>query len=326
MSRGFHEYKDRIGGALPATPFSAEKHPDNLAGFLFILPNLVVFSAFLFGPVIYAFYLSFTEWSIIAGEATWIGLENYRDLLYPLPWANDWAVLDRPTENLWWYAVINTLTFVIGTVPLGIFGGLTVALVLDKRIRFRKFYRTTFFMPVMLSGAVSAVIWRWILSVDGIVNSLLAPVGLDHAWAGDPATALFAVIMIAVWGGIGFNMIIFLAGLQNIPEELYEAARIDGTSQWQQFRHVTWPNLQNTYFFVIVLAIINSFQVFGIAQAFAEGGPYYSTTVIVVRIYQEAFQNGNLGYASAMAFILFVFVFAFSYYQYRIRGQGEVTY
>lgn len=299
---------------------------DNLAGFLFILPNLVVFTVFLFGPVVFALYLAFHEWHVLSSEPTWVGLENFRSILYPLPWADDWAVLDQPTVNLWWFAFKNTLVYVIGTVPLGILGGLAVALVLDKRIRFRRLYRAAFFMPVMLSGAVSAVVWRWLLSLDGMVNNLLEPFGLANNWAGDPDTVLFAIIFIAAWGSIGFNMIVFLSGLQNIPEELYNAARIDGTNQWQRFRHVTWPNIQNTYFFVIVLSIINSFQVFGIAIAFADGGPHYSSTVIVVLIYQEAFQNGNMGLGSAMAFILFLVVFAFSYYQYRIRGQGEVTY
>lgn len=299
---------------------------DNVAGFLFLLPNLVVFTTFLFGPVVFAFYLSFHQWNVLSGEAVWVGLDNFRTILYPPPWANDWAVLDSPTVNLWWFSVKNTLVYVIGTVPLGILGGLSVALVLDKRIRFRRVYRAAFFMPVMLSGAVSAVVWRWILSLDGILNNMLAPLGLAHNWVGDPNTVLFAIIFISAWGSIGFNMIIFLAGLQNIPEELYEAARIDGTNQWHRFRHVTWPNIQNTYFFVIVLSIINSFQVFGIAIALADGGPYYASTVIVVRIYQEAFQNGHMGLGSAMAFILFGIVFVFSYYQYRIRGQGEVTY
>lgn len=299
---------------------------DTLAGFLFVLPNLVVFTLFLFGPVLFALYLSFNEWSVLSGEAVWIGLDNFREILYPLPWADNWAVFDQPTKNLWWFATKNTLVYVIGTVPLGILGGLCVALVLDKRIRFRRTYRAAFFMPVMLSGAVSAVVWRWILSLDGMLNNLLEPLGLAHNWVGDPNTVLFAIIFISAWGSIGFNMIIFLAGLQNIPEELYEAARIDGANQWHLFRHVTWPNIQNTYFFVIVLSIINSFQVFGIAIALADGGPYYASTVIVVLIYQEAFQNGHMGLGSAMAFILFAIVFIFSYYQYRIRGQGEVTY
>ncbi|WP_129113890.1 carbohydrate ABC transporter permease [Halegenticoccus tardaugens] len=302
------------------------KHEDNVAGFLFILPNLLVFSVFLFGPVIFAFYLSFNEYNILTGEYTWVGLDNYHNIIFPLPWHNDWAFLSNPTVNLWWHAVKNTSVYAIGTIPLGILGGLSVALNLDKRIRFRKAYRAAFFMPVMLSGAVSAVIWRWILSLEGIVNNFLSPVGLEQNWVGDPNLTLFSIIFIATWGGIGFNMIIFLAGLQNIPDELYEAARIDGANRWHRFRHVTWPNLQNTYFFVLVLAIIGSFQVFGIAIAFADGGPYYATTVIVVLIYQEGFQHNKMGLASAMAFLLFAIMFVFSYYQYRIRGQGEVTY
>lgn len=301
-------------------------HSDNLAGFLFILPNIVVFSLFLFGPVLFAFYLSFLEWNILTGEGTWVGLDNFVGILTPLPWANDWAVLQEPTVNLWWFAVKNTLTYIVGTVPLSLLGGMTLALVLDKRIRFKKAYRAAFFMPVMLSGAVSAIIWRWVLSLGGIVNSLLAPFGLQHNWIGDPSVTLFTLIFIAVWGGIGFNMIIFLAGLQNIPEDLYDAARIDGTTKWQRFRHVTWPNIQNTYFFALILAIINSFTVFGLAMALARGGPYYATTTIVVLIYQTAFQNGSMGVASAMALLLFLALFGFSYYQYQSRDQGEVTY
>lgn len=301
-------------------------HSDNLAGLLFILPNVVVFSVFLFGPVLFAFYLSFLDWSLLAGEGTWVGLDNFVGILTPLPWVNDWAALRDPSVNLWWFSVKNTVVYIVGTVPLSLLGGMTVALVLDKRIRFKKAYRAAFFMPVMLSGAVSAIIWRWVLSLGGIVNNLLAPVGLQHNWVGDPSVTLFTLIFIAVWGGIGFNMILFLAGLQNIPEELYEAARIDGTSKWQRFRHVTWPNIQNTYFFALILAVINSFTVFGLAMALADGGPYYATTVIVVNIYQTAFQNGNLGRASAMALMLFAVLFVFSYYQYRSRGQGEVTY
>jgi len=326
MSLKIEDSVERLEGGVITPLRERVNRPDNVAGLLFLLPNLIVFSTFLFGPVLFALWLSFNSWDSLTGEAEWVGLTNYVDVLTPLPWAESWAVLNTPTVNLWWFAVKNTLTYVIGVVPLGILGGLAVALVLDKRIRFRKFYRAAFFMPVMLSGAVSAIIWRWILSVEGVLNAILEPVGLAHNWAGDPGTALFSIMLIAAWGSIGFNMIIFLAGLQNIPRELYEAARIDGTNMWQRFRHVTWPNLQNTYFFVIVLSIIGSFQVFGIAIAFADGGPYYATTVIVVRIYQEAFQNGNMGFASAMAFLLFAVVFVFSFYQYRLRGQGEVTY
>lgn len=314
-----------LGDRAEGDGFEFGRGEDNLAGFLFILPNLVVFTVFLFGPVLFAFYISFNSWDIMVGNPDWVGISNYVDVVTPAPWANDWAVLDNPTANLWWHAVINTTIYTVGVVPLSIFGGLAVALMLNRDIRGKKWYRAAYFMPMMISGAVSAVIWRWVLSLDGIVNSFLEPVGLAYNWGGEPDTALFAVMLIGVWMGIGFNMIVFLAGLQNIPTELYEAARIDGTNAWQRFRHVTWPNLQNTYFFAIVLAIISSFQVFAIAMTFAEGGPYYATTVISVLIYQEAFEYGRMGTASAMAFMLFSIIFAFSYYQYRIRGDAEVT-
>ena len=314
------------GGWAGFGSLDAIRRKDNLAALLFILPNLIVFTAFLFIPVVFAVYLSFSEWQVLTGDLQFVGLSNYETLLYPLPWENDWAVLGTPTVNLWWWAVSRTMIYTFGVVPVAIAGGLAVALVLDRQIRFKKAFRAAYFLPVMLSGAISAIIWGWILNLNGIVNNVLGPVGLAHNWIGDPSTALGAIMLIAIWAGIGFNMIIFLAGLQNIPDELYEAARIDGTNGWQRFRHVTWPNLQNTYFFVIVLAIISSFQVFAIAYALTTGGPYYATTTIVVLIYQEAFQHDSMGLAAAMAMILFLIIFIFSYYQYRTRGNDEVTY
>ncbi|MEM4780862.1 MAG: sugar ABC transporter permease [Halalkalicoccus sp.] len=299
---------------------------NNLAGYLFVAPNLLVFSIFLLGPVLYAFYVSFNEWNILLGEGTWIGLGNYVSILQPWPWENNWAALRSPEVNLWWYALRTTAIYAVGTVPLQILGGLAVALMLDKRVRAKKAYRAAYFMPVMLSGAASAVIWRWLLASDGIINEFLAPIGLAHNWASDPSTALGGVMVMAIWGGIGFNMILFLAGLQNIPNELYEAARIDGCNGWQRFRNVTYPNLENTNFFVIVMAIIGAFQVFGIALVFSEGGPYFSTTTTVLLIYQRAFQEGHMGEGAAMAFLLFLIIFAFSYWQYRYRKSEEVDY
>ncbi|WP_458208749.1 carbohydrate ABC transporter permease [Haladaptatus sp. NG-SE-30] len=302
------------------------KEQNNLIGWLFALPNIVVFTAFLFGPVVYAFYLSFTQWDILSAEATWVGIGNYLEILRPVPWANNWAPLRNPSVNLWWYSLKNTAVYAIGVVPLQIYGGLMVALLLDKRIRGKNIYRAAYFMPVMLSGAASAVIWVWLLSTNGIINELLRPFGLAHNWVADPSTALGGVILMAIWGGVGFNMILFLAGLQNIPEELYDAARIDGANAWQRFRHVTWPNLENTSFFVLVMAIIGSFQVFGIALVFSEGGPYYATTTAVLLIYQRAFEEGHMGEGAAMAFVLFLLIFAFSYYQYQHRKSEEVEY
>ncbi|MFC6974424.1 carbohydrate ABC transporter permease [Halomicroarcula sp. GCM10025709] len=305
---------------------------NNLMGAAFVAPNIIVFSAFLLGPVLYAFYISFQEWSILAGSGQWVGLTNYVTVLQPLPVSIEngglsWnpEVFTDPATSLWWYSLKNTFVYAIGTVPLQIFGGLAVALMLDKRVRFKKTYRAAYFMPVMLSGAASAVMWRWFLAGDGVINGLL-PTFLEHNWAGDPGTALGGVMLMAIWGGIGSNMIFFLAGLQNIPEELYEAARIDGASRWHRFRHVTWPNLGNTNFFVFVMAIISAFQVFGIALVFSEGGPVYSTTTSVLLIYQRAFEEGAFGEGAAMAFVLFLIIFTFSYYQYRYRDQAEVDY
>lgn len=302
------------------------ENQSNLAGFLFIAPNVAVFSVFLLGPVLYAFYLAFTEYSMLTHESTWVGLDNFRSVLTPWPWENSFEPLRDPGANTWWFSLRNTAIYAIGTVPLQIYGGLAVALMLDKRVRAKKAYRAAYFMPVMLSGAASAVIWRWLLADNGIINEFLRPLGMAHNWAGDPSTALGAIMLLAIWGGIGFNMILFLAGLQNVPQELYEASRIDGASSWQRFRHVTWPNLGNTNFFVIVMAIIGAFQVFGIALVFEEGGPYYATTTAVLRIYQRAFEENYFGEGAAMAMILFAIIFAFSYWQYSYRKSEEVDY
>jgi len=320
-----------FGAALLDRP----QEENNLAGFLFLLPNLVVFGVFLLGPIGYALYLSFQEYNIFVGTTepammTLYGFEvpfeNYADVLTPWPWANDWAALDSPSYNLWWFAVRNTVLYTAIVVPLQIVGGFLVAFALDSRIRGKKVYRSAFFLPVMLSAAASGVIWRWLLAKNGVVNEFLRPLDLAYAWASSPDSALGALMLIGLWGGIGFNMILYLAGLQNVPEELYEAARIDGATGWQRMRYVTWPNLRNTHFFVTVLAIIGTFQVFGIALAFAEGGPARATTTIVVLIYEVAFQQSSFGQASAMAFLLFAVVFVFSYWRYRMEQQEEVGY
>lgn len=297
---------------------------NNLMGYLFCLPNIVVFSAFMLGPVLYAFYISFHEWNVLSNEGTWIGLKNYLTVIKPLPWHNGWKPLTDPTVNTFWWSVKTTAVYAIGTVPLQIYGGLAVALMLDTRVRGKRVYRAAYFMPMMLAGAASAVMWRWFLAADGIINALL-PTFLQHNWAGSPSTALGGVMLMAIWGGIGGNMVFFLAGLQNIPDDLYEAARIDGAGTWFRFRHVTWPNLGNTNFFVIVMAVIAAFQVFGIALVFSKGGPYYATTTTVLLIYQRAFEEGAMGVGAAMAFLLFLIIFGFSYYQYRHRDQ-EVDY
>jgi ABC-type sugar transport system permease subunit len=290
---------------------------------------------FLLGPVAFAFYLAFLDWNVFLGQGEWawttvfglrLPLANFVEILTPWPWENNWASLRSPSYNLWWFALRNTFFYVIVVVPTQIIGAFFLALALDSRIRGKKAFRAAYFMPVMLTSAASGVIWRWLLATNGVANQILGPLGLAHGWASDPNTALWALTLIGIWGGIGFNMIFYLAGLQGIPEELYEAARIDGASGWDRIREVTWPNLRNTHFFVIVLSIIGTFQVFGIALVFAEGGPYFATTTAVVHIYNTAFVYTDYGKGAAMAFLLFCILFAFSYYQYRFNQQEEVDY
>lgn len=329
---GFGSTLGSLQDVLPTIDSSGDS---DLAGYLFVLPNIIVFSIFLLGPVLFAFYLAFLDWNIFLGRGEWawttvfgvrLPLGNFVSILTPWPWENNWASLRSPSYNLWWFALRNTFLYVIVVVPAQIIGAFFLALALDSRIRGKKALRAAYFMPVMLTSAASGVIWRWLLASNGVVNEILRPLGLAHGWANDPNTALWALTIIGIWGGIGFNMIFYLAGLQNIPEELYEAARIDGASGWDRIREVTWPNLRNTNFFVIVLSIIGTFQIFGIALVFAEGGPYYSTTTAVVHIYNTAFVYADYGEGAAMAFILFCILFAFSYYQYRYRQQEEVEY
>lgn len=299
---------------------------DDLYGYLFVLPDLVTFTGFLFIPVAAAFILSFFDWSTLGGAQGWVGLDNYRNLVYPYPWENNFAPLRSPEANLWWFAVRNTVIYIVGVVPLAVYGGLGTALLLDSDIPGEDTVRAMYFIPVMLSPAAIAIIWRWILADQGIANEFLGILGFTHNWATSTTTALPSVMLMAIWANIGFNMIIYLSGLQSIPSELYDAARIDGAGPWEKFRNVTWPNLNNITFFVIVLAIINGFQVFAFAYVFAQGGPYHATTTIVVYIYQRGFEAGDLGSASAMSVLLFIFIFIFSYSQYRARDQQEVDY
>ncbi|QIO24799.1 carbohydrate ABC transporter permease [Haloarcula sp. JP-L23] len=327
--------RKRVTRFKQSLPSFGHADQNNLAGLLLILPNFVVFSLFLLGPVLFALFLSTQNWNVFTSSGEWawttlfgvrLPIQNYVEVLTPWPWENNWASLRSPSYNLWWFALRNTIAYVVVVVPTQIIGAFLLALALDMRIRGKKPLRAAYFMPVMLTSAASGVIWRWLLANKGVVNEFLRPFGLANAWANDPGTALGSLMLIGLWGGIGFNMIFYLAGLQSIPEELYEAARIDGATGWQRIKEVTWPNLRNTHFFVIVLSIIGTFQVFGIALVFAKGGPYHATTTTVVLIYKTAFENSSYGKGAAMAFMLFAIVFVFSYYQYQLNQQNEVSY
>ena len=284
------------------------------AGWWFVAPAVIVLGVFFFAPVIAAFVMSLTDFDLYAlsdlGNLRFIGLENYQRLLQ---------------ERLFWKALGNTLYFVALGVPLSIGLSLGAALLVNSKLaRFRSVFRTVFFAPVVTTLVAVAVVWRYIFHTRyGFLNYGLDALGLDPIdWMGDPRWAMPAIVILAVWKNFGYNMIILLAALQNIPDDLYEAARIDGASSWQIFRHITLPGLGPVLLLVSILTMTGYFQLFAEPYVMTEGGPLQSTLSVLYFMYEEGFKWWSLGRASAVAFLLFVLMFAVTLVQLRL-GRRE---
>ncbi len=280
------------------------------AAWCFVTPALLVIGVFFFLPVVAALALSLTDFDIYAladlRNLRVVGLRNYLQLLQ---------------TPLFWQAFANTLYFVIVGVPLSITASLGAALLLHSRLaRFPAFFRTALFAPVVTTLVAVAVIWRYLFNPRyGLLNYALGGLGLSPIdWLGDPRWAMPAIIVFAIWKNFGYNMIIFLAGLQSIPEPLYEAARIDGASTWRQFRHVTLPMLAPIVSLVNVLTIAGYFQLFAEPYVMTQGGPLQSTVSVLYFMYEEGFKWWNLGSASAVAFVLFLVIFGVTVVQLRL--------
>lgn len=286
------------------------------AAWLFVTPALLAICVFFLLPVLAALGMSLTDFDIYAladlGNLRFIGARNYLRLL------------ETP---LFWKALGNTLLFVVVGVPLSIAASLGAALLLHSRLtRFKAVFRTALFAPVVTTVVAVAIIWRYLLHTRyGLLNYALGHFGIEPVdWLGDPDWAMPAIILFAVWKNFGYNMIIFLAGLQNVPEELYEAARIDGARSMQQFRFVTVPALAPTMLLVSVLTIAGYFQLFAEPYVMTQGGPVQSTTSVLYFMYEEGFKWWNLGSASAVAFMLFLLMFAVTALQlYVVRRWSE---
>ncbi len=253
-----------------------------------------------------ALIISFTDWDLLTPPA-WAGFDNYRTLA---------------TDPLFRQVLSNTALYVLGTVPLQMALALAVALALNQRIPGQLFFRTAYFMPVVASTVAVALVWRWIFNYDfGLLNSFLYMIGIQDPpnWLGSTRWALVSVIIMSIWQQVGYSMVLFLAGLQGVPQQLYEAAKIDGAGPWARFLFITLPMLSATTFFVLVIGVINSFQVFDQAFIMTQGGPANATNTIVYNIYQNAFQFFNMGYASAMAWVLFAIIFAVTIVQFRMQ-------
>jgi multiple sugar transport system permease protein len=285
------------------------------AAWLFLAPALLVLGVFFLLPVIGAFGLSLTDYDLYA-------LADIRNLRF-VALQNYWALLQRP---LFWSALGHTAYFVAVGVPLSMGASLGAALLLNSPLaRCKPFFRTALFAPVVTTVVATAVIWRYLFNTRyGWMNHLLGGLGIQPVdWLGDPHWAMPTIILFAVWKNFGYNMIIFLAGLQAVPPDLYEAARIDGASAWRQFRHITLPMLKPTLLMVAILTVSGYFQLFAEPYVMTEGGPLQSTVSVLYLMYDEGFKWWNLGSASAVAFLLFLIMFAVTMLMLKLARRGN---
>ncbi|MBX9706666.1 MAG: sugar ABC transporter permease [Caulobacteraceae bacterium] len=285
----------------------------------FIAPALIALAVFFVVPVVSSLLLSLTDFDIYAladlSNLRWIGLENYTRLL---------------GNPLFWQAMKNTVLFAVIGVPLSIAASLGAALLLNARaVKWRPIWRVIFFAPFVTTLVATAVLWNYLLNTRyGVINWALTSLGLPAVdWLGDPSTSIPAILLFVVWKTFGYNMLIFLAVLQTVPDELHEAARIDGAGPWSRFRHVTLPAIAPTLLLVSIISVAGFFQLFAEPYVMTQGGPAQSTVTVLYFMYEEGFKWWNLGSASAVAFVLFVCIFAVTMLQLAVsrRLGGEHT-
>jgi multiple sugar transport system permease protein len=274
--------------------------------YLFLTPGIIVFSLFTVFALGFTIYLSFHEWEIVSPDKPYVGLQNYKDMIH---------------DEKFRHGIINTFYFSGAVVPLSMLGGLGVALLLNTGLRGRVFFRTLYYLPCVTPFVVSAIVWKWFYNGDfGIFNFYLLKAGLIDAplsFLSDQNLAMPSVILMSVWGQIGFTMVVYLAGLQAIPEELYEAARVDGAGPWARLRHITIPMLRPTTLFLAVVGIIMTMQAFTQIFVMTHGGPVDKTTTMLFYVYQAAFVYFDMGYASTLAFAMFLMLVVFTIFQLR---------
>jgi multiple sugar transport system permease protein len=310
---------DRIVAPPPAAPppagrKSRRREPGSRAGWFFVAPALALVAVFFFVPVVGSLLLSVTDFDIYAiadaGNARFVGLANYAELL---------------RNSVFWTAVRNTFYFAVVGGPLTVATSLLAALLINARlIRYKGFFRTIYFVPFVTTLVAVAIVWRYLYHPQyGLFNYALGWFGMGPIdWLGDPRWSMPAIILLAIWKNFGYNMLIFIAGLQTIPRELYEAADLDGAGTLAQFRHVTLPMLAPTFLFVGVITMIGYFQLFAEPYVMTAGGPLRSTTSLVLLMYEEGFRWWRMGMAAAVAFILFLIILAWTLVQFRLQKEA----
>ena len=292
---------------------------DTAGGYTFLMPNFLGFLLFTSGPVLFSFFLSFTDWDILT-PMKWVALENFVKLL---GFHYEGGALIANDPSFWQY-VGNTFFLMLG-IPVGMAGSLFLAVVMNQRLKGIVFFRTVYFLPSLSIGVALYMLWRWIYNPDfGLLNSFLYKIGLEGPnWLSSTAWAKPALMIMTFWTAVGgYNMILYLAGLQGIDPELYEAASMDGANPWQKFRNITWPMLSPTTFFVFVISMIRGFQGgFQAAYIMTRGGPSGATTTISYYIYNNAFLWSKMGYAASIAWVLFAMVISVTLFNWRVGGR-----
>lgn len=288
------------------------KRTAQIEPYVFLVPALVLYAVFFVGPVVYSWFLSVVQWDLISDDIQFVAAAHYVRAL---------------TDPGWWQSLGTTVLYVLGTVPLSVGLGLGTAVLVEAHARSSRLWRVIFFVPIVTTVAAAGLIWSYMFNPQvGIINQALAAVGIRGPnWFFEPTWALVAVCLVGIWQSFGYNMVLFIGGLKQIDCQLYEAADIDGASRWRQFRHITLPLLSPITFFVTVISVIGSFQVFATVQIMTRGGPNNATNVAVYRIWEYAFQFYDIGYASASATLLFLLIACLTLVQFRY-GEERVHY
>lgn len=285
--------------------WSSHRFREAVWGYLMIAPMVLGFGIFFYLALGASAVISMTKWDVLTAPI-WVGLQNYITLF---------------NDPKFWQVLWNTTRYTIVSVPLGLIVSLLLALALNTRIRFRNVYRLIFFLPVLTMPVAIAVVWKWIFNPDlGLANQIMGLVGFGRIkWLSDVNWAMNALVIMSVWSGSGYGMVIFLAGLQNIPREYYEAASVDGANWWQSLTRITIPLLTPTIFFNLITSLIGAFQVFDIIYTMTKGGPLNSTRSIVYNIYEDGFKYSRMGTASATAWVLFIIILVVTVVQLRVQ-------
>ncbi|WRP06262.1 sugar ABC transporter permease [Rossellomorea aquimaris] len=281
-----------------------------LTPFLFLIPGVIILGAFIFYPMLNAIWLSFTDYNIVA-DAEFIGLENYKELF---------------ADALFWKVLGQTLLYLIIVVPALVILPIFLAILVNQQVKGIGFFRSAYYVPVVTSMVVVGIAWKWVYADRGILNYILESFGLIDEpinWLTSTSTSIFAVMVVTIWKGLGYYMVIYLAGLQSIPDDLYEAADIDGATKWKQIWHITIPLLMPSIMIVTIMSSISAMKVFEEIYVMTGGGPLNSSKTLVFYIYEEAFDKLQMGYASAAGVVLFVITLIFSVINIKFMSKKE---